>query len=511
VIYYRIIYLWILLIAVTNQISAQDVLTTKVVIHDSIEKRSWYLNEIKNQTGFDLLYSTAIHPDEPIKVKPGKYPVKQLLDSLFVSQSFFYVEQDSLLILSPRTTNKSIDSLKKQNVIVEGKVFARHHQPIPYAAIYFKNRSKGTIANYDGEFRFLVPEDHIADTLTISCMGYESVNIPPEMYSVSRLDVQLKPASFLIKDVIVRPHDVKSIVRESYDHIGANYSNKPLLLKAFFREASKQNNDYISLTEAVVDISKSSYISDSDDLIRMEKGRNGTNIKESELVNLKVEGGLYNGLRLDVAKYSTYFYGEDMLNYCDFKLLKTIFFEGRQTYVIGFAMKDGLKITGYNGRLYIDSETYALVRGEFEISPVGLRYAKNELVKKTPRGYRVKPIYAKYRVEYRYYNGYWNLYYAHSELKIKVRKERGKENKGFSCDFVSTSEFVVTGTIKNPEARVRYREAASSNDVLVEQVKNTSADFWGNDNVIVPEEPLQITINKLQKEGVIEKEGEQRK
>jgi hypothetical protein len=488
-----------------TKISAQDILSAEIVINNSSAQKSVYLEEIKNQTGFDLLYSSAILPNEVVDIKPGEYLVGQLLDSLFKKNNVTYIVKDQLLIISPQAVNHQ--NFPDKQLIIEGWVVTKRDQPIPYAAVYFKSSSKGTIANNDGHFRFLISEGHLEDTLTISSMGYESVEILPEQYLTKELMVELKSISFHIKNVIVRPDDADDIVLKSYKNRNKNYSTTPVLLNAFFRETSKQDKDYISLTEAVIEISKSSYSSGAEDLIRLVKGRNGTNIQESELVNLKVEGGLYNGLRLDIAKYGSYFFGEEMFEFCTFRKLKSTVFEERQTYVVGFDMKEGLNVSGFRGKLYIDVASFALVRAEFEISPEGLKYARNELVKKTPRGYRAKPVYAKYVVDYRYYDNIWNLYYAHSELKIKVKKERGKENKGFSCDFLSTSEFVITRKIKNTEKRIRYRDAVSSNDVLVEQVKYTTSEFWSNNNVIIPEEPLMVTINKLQSNGIIRQDS----
>ncbi len=495
-------YLGFLLVVISCRISAQDVLSSKVSIQIPQAGKSVYLKEIKKQTGYDLLYSSAILPTEVINITPGKYMVRQLLDTLFIAQEVAYIVRDKLLIISPQKPD--LKNSNNRKLIVEGRVVTKRNQPIPFAAVYFKKSSKGTIANYDGQFRFLISDKHIADTLTITSIGYESKNIPPEQFLTSELTIELKTISFFIKDVIVRPENAKEIISKSYYSRNKNYSTTPVLLNAFFREVSKQNGDYISLTEAIIEISKSSYNGEAEDLIRLVKGRNGTNIKVSELVNLKVEGGLYNGLRLDIAKYGSYFFGEDMFDLCTYRMLRSTFYEGRQTYVIGFDMIEGLNIPGFKGKLYIDVETYALVRAEFEISPKGLKYARNELIRKTPRGYKAKPIYAKYVVEYRLYNQIWNLYYAHSELKIKVKKERGRENKGFSCDFISTSEFVITHQIENADKRIRYREAATSSDVLVEQVRNTTSGFWSDDNIIVPEEPLLITINKLQSEGIIQ-------
>jgi hypothetical protein len=453
-----------------------------------------YLDHVELKTDIQFIYSSAIYPDSVVTISPGNYLVKNLLDSLFIERSIMYVERDGLIILSPQTQH----NIANERIIISGVISGRKGEKVSFATIYLKNKSLGTISNADGLFRFVLPAHSLADTLVISCLGYKDVFIAPDKFLTENLEIRLETSNIALKDVIVRPEQPELLVEEAYSLRGENYTSNSTLMSAFFRESSKQDDDYISLTEALVEIKKLSYANPSNDLVRVVKGRNGSNIEESELVNLVVEGGLYNGIRLDVVKYGSYFFAEDAVEECDYTMHKNIFFRDRQTYVIGFQPKDGVTYPAYKGILYIDAETLALVRAEFELSPEGIRKARSLLVKKTPRGYKVRPQHARYEVEYRYYNNIWNLHYARSDFKIKVKKVRGKHNKGFSCDFNSTSEFVVTGISDNKNIRIPLREVSKANDVLFEQVQNTSSTFWLDDNVILPEEPLLSTIKKLQ-------------
>ena len=473
-------------------------------VHISFEEGTieQYLDTIQSQIGTGFVYSSAITPHRQVTITKGVYKVNYLLDSLFSEQSVLYIERRGQIILSPQSPS----SIENDKVIVKGRVTGRKGQVIPFATIYIQNKSLGTISNAEGVFKFVLPSRFTNDTLTITSLGYKNKQISPDQYLTNELEVKLEVENYVIRDVIVRPVNPVDIVKGSFNARGKNYATKPTVMNAFFRESSKQDENYISLSEALIEIKKNSYTNEKSDLIRFVKGRNGTNITQSELVNLVVEGGLYNGLRLDVAKYGSYFYNELLESECDYKLHKTIIYGNRQTYVIKFVAKEGIKYPGYNGTLYIDAESLALVRAEFELGRDGIRYARSLLVKKAPRGYRVKPVHARYEVEYRFYNNVWNLHYARSDFGIKVKKVRGKENKGFSCDFSSTSEFVITGISDTTKLKIPFRELSKPSDVLVEQVKNTPGNFWLEDNVILPEEPLLSTIRKLQLEGELPKD-----
>lgn len=501
--YARYIILTGLLIFVTIPVVlTQNILENKIQISFETGTREQFIDTIKSQTQFRFLYTDLVSPEQQVTIGTGDYSIGELLDTLFFDKDLSYIVRNDLIILSPKGKEHELE----QKVIIQGRVTARKEKSVPFATVYLLENSRGTITNAEGYFRLIIPESLSGDTLVISSMGFEEAKIAPEEYKNSDLTIRLKSSYIPIKDVIVRPNDPEKLVMQSFNARKNNYSKQKTLLKGFFRESSKQNDDYISLTEALIEINKSSYLSSADDLVRLVKGRNGTNINQSELVNLVVEGGLYNGLRLDIAKYGSYFYAEDALDECNFRMLKNTMYNGRQTYIVWFDMKENPDYSGYTGRLYIDAESLALVRAEFELSPAGIRYARSVLIKKTPKGFKAKPLYAKYEVEYRFYNDIWNLHYARNELKIKVRKTRGKKNKGYSSDFISKSEFVITDQIINPDKNIRYREASRSNDILVRQVENTGSTFWLDDNVIVPEEPLLSTIEKLQNEGILPKE-----
>lgn len=495
----HIFFLGLILFGFFQQTHSQSLLDQEISLDFDFGTREQFIDSIISRCGVRFLYTDLIHPHKEESILKGKYSVKQLLDSIFVSEPIDYLLEDDLIILSPIPKPK----VRSEKLIIQGSVVAKRDKKIPFATIYLKNTSKGTISNADGEFKLIIPEEYQQDTLMVSSLGYLPKEILPNQFHTEKLIINLEPAYIPIRDVIVRPQNPELIIKQSLDKINVNYPTNTELLTAFFRESSKQNNDYISITEALIEISKTSYDIENDDLIRLVKGRNGTNTNQSDLVNLVVEGGLYNGLRLDVVKYGSYFYSEDALQECDFQLLKTTVYNGRHTYVIEFDMKKGLQYSGFRGKVYIDLESLALVRAEFELSPEGIRYAKALLIKKSPMGYKVKPMYAKYEVEYRYYSDLWNLHYARSDLGIKVKKIRGKRNKGYSCDFNSAAEFVITDQVKDPSLKIRAREASKPRDILVKQVQDTQGDFWFESNVIVPEEPLSKTILKMQEEGIL--------
>jgi len=61
----------------------------------------------------------------------------------------------------------------QQESFVAGKLLdLKTKEPIPFATIRIKNKSKGVISNFDGGFKIPIEFQKIGDTLEISSLGY---------------------------------------------------------------------------------------------------------------------------------------------------------------------------------------------------------------------------------------------------------------------------------------------------------------------------------------------------
>lgn len=456
-----------------------------------------YLYHIEQVSPFKLAYSSAIIENRRIAIYSDSIRLTELLDTLFTDHELRYIVQGNQLILSPQSQSQEENELIKLAGIVRN---SRNFKPIPFANVFVPNESTGTITNSEGEFELVLSVHHLPDSIMFSCIGYTPVCISSLEYLTSIIDIKLHPYRFQIDEVIVRPQDPEQLIIAALEKKGENYSGKPVMLTAFFREVSRQNDKYIGLSEALIDIYKTSYLSEENDLVRLKKGRRGTNIEESQFVNLVVEGGLYNNMQLDIMKYGVNFLDPDFFIHYNFNIERQTTYNNRQTHIIAFTYKDDLNVPGFNGHLYLDTKSLALVRAEFAISPESMKYAYEILVKKVPQGFRLHPKYGNYEIEYRFYDGTWNLSHARSEISLKLHKKRDKNETGFSCIFITASEFVITGQTSDDVEKIKYRDASKPNDVLYEQIANTDLKFWRNETIILPEEPLIETIKKLKLE-----------
>jgi hypothetical protein len=90
-----------------------------------------------------------------------------------------------------------------QKTVVRGKIFDEEKKPMPFVNISFKHSVTGTISDIDGTF--ILTTTKPTDTLLISCVGYQLINIPVKKGQEQHIELSLVPNSLTLNEVIVRP------------------------------------------------------------------------------------------------------------------------------------------------------------------------------------------------------------------------------------------------------------------------------------------------------------------
>lgn len=113
-------------------------------------------------------------------------------------------------------------------------------KPIPYVTVLLNN--KGVITNEEGRFTFLMDDDiTAADSLKVSCIGYESVGKPLDQFNGNV--IYLSPKAIELKEVIVsnKNYTPKEIIELVEENLEKNYQYGFTKKRLFLRE-SYQNN-----------------------------------------------------------------------------------------------------------------------------------------------------------------------------------------------------------------------------------------------------------------------------
>ena len=131
---------------------------------------------------------------------------------------------------------------------------AKNKAPLPFASIYLKGTSIGTVSNIEGAFVFHVPSKYEEDTITISMIGYESIERVFDDFK-DGAHIPLEEKVLTLDEVIVndkKPLSAKEIVSKAYQSIAINYPSKSYILEGFIRDLQNEDSVYVELLECAV-------------------------------------------------------------------------------------------------------------------------------------------------------------------------------------------------------------------------------------------------------------------
>lgn len=376
-------------------------------------------------------------------------------------------------------------------------VNASNGRSVASAYLALNNSNISTITNSDGEFSLKVPEDLAEATVTISVLGFQSKTLPLDYFKPEGTRIELEETVEELTEVsLYKATNASLLVKEMLDKKDENYLSDESLMTSFYRETIKKGWSNISLSEAVVKISKSPYNSSKKDLVSLYKARKSTDYDKLDTVALKLRGGPFNTLYLDMMKYSEYVLRPEMMDSYDFQFDDATKINDRYTYVINFEELDKSD-PWYFGKLFIDAETSTLVKADYSLNVDNRDAAAAMFVKKKPNGSKVYPTELNYQVDYAQNDGKWHYAYGKAQLEYVVNWRR----KIFNSKYKINSEMVVTDWQKyTGEDWKKNVELIRPNIVMVDDVSGFyDSEFWGSNNIIEPEKSIQNAIDKIKR------------
>jgi len=302
----------------------------------------------------------------------------------------------------------------------------------------------------------------------------------------------------VLEEVVVRAHDPRMLVEEAMNRIGKNYSEKPTLLTGFYRETAQKGKRYINISEAIIDVYKTPYDEDaSRDRVQIFKGRALLSQKASDTLIVKLLGGPNLSLYVDIVKNPDILLDKTTLGYFSFRMEESVVMDNRPQYVISFQPQAILPYALHYGKLYIDKESLAFTRAEFNLNMEDRDKATSAILKKKPAGLRFRPVEVSFLVTYKQVNGKSYLNYIRNEVRFKCDWKR----RLFSTNYAMVSEMVVTDSKDQAVNAIPYKMSFKSSQSLSDKVSDfRDENFWGSYNIIEPTESLEKAANKLRKQ-----------
>jgi len=383
-------------------------------------------------------------------------------------------------------------------ITLKGKVVDnKTGDPLIFATIALKGTNVATVSNLDGEFILKIDVEVDNPYVEVMYIGYRNKEIPLANLSTGDQEnrIELVQAAIPIEEITVKPVIPEEIMREVISNIRRNYAEVPNLMTGFYRETIKRNRNYVSIAEAVIEVFKAPYNSDFRfDATKIYKGRKNMDVSKIDTVLFRLQGGPVTTLQLDVVKNSYAILTRDIMDSYEYTLDNIIQIDEKPHYVIEFHQRPNVEVPLFLGKLYVEMDSYALTEAEFSINLEDKDLASSIFVRKKPLGMKVTPEMASYRVKFREQDGKYYFGYARAEVEFKVNWKK----KLFNKTFTTMSEIAITDRTEEEVIKFASNEKIRKGDIFTEQLSAfADPDFWGEYNVIEPDQSIESAIRKL--------------
>lgn len=477
----------------------KSVLDRRINIESRKQSVASILDQLSQQYQVFFSYdASSINTSKSVDISLKGKTIKETLDILFDKKYVYESLGEQVIITRPRVevVKKAVAETappKPKVITFKGKIIDREQKDaLPYASITVLKNNIRTVSNIDGDFELKIPESMREDTIVFSCMGYRQYRQPISEIDSENCTIYLQPTNVLLKEIKVAFIYPSEILKRILGKVRLNYSSDPEMMTSFYREVLKQDGKYIDVTEALMEIKKAPYDNYIQDKVKLIKGRKTIQSKTFKYVDFKIQGGPYYITKLDVIKTMDSFLDPEFQDYYKFELDQTVEHNGRDTYIIKFKPREKVDYPCYQGKLYVDMSSFALVFAEFHLSRSGLKYAQESLIKKKPKDFYVRPLSVNYRVSYSRYDNKWHFNNAQTSINFKVKSKRDKVNSSFQ----SISELQITDSSPDDGTRYKKDELFKEKDIFSEIVTNNDESFWGDYNTIKPSVELRDALSK---------------
>jgi len=417
-------------------------------------------------------------------------------------QDFFSQQKSTITLISLLFIIGFSTSILAQNeykpysgVVVD----SQSDNPLIFASLSVNNTNISTITNTDGEFLLKIPTNIEDGKVTISFLGYQTKIIPLIEFKKEKNRIKLIASIINLPEVnVILPNSAKALVLTTLKKKKENNLNENVLMTAFYRETIKKRKKNVSLAEAIVNVYKQPYTSLKKDNIKLYKARKSTDYTKLDTLALKLQGGPYNALYIDLMKYPEYMFTTNVIDLYTFSFAPSTTINEKPVYVVNFKQRDEVIEPLYFGKLFIDSKTLALTSAVYSLNVENKELTSKLFVKKKPKDVSVYPTEASYRVDYREKDGKWYYGYSNVQLTFKIKRK----GKLFNSVYSLISEMAVTDWKINTEnEKVKSKERLRPSIIIADEASGFSdPEFWGAYNVIEPEKSIESAIDKIKRQ-----------
>lgn len=480
-----------------------DILNKQIRIDKQKNTVYELLNYIGDSSGFYFIYdSNVVDNEAKSKINAGTYSLRDAVLRVLQSDDYELQVIGKYILINKKNSRADVihplsSSPKNKEVSykqITGTILEKVSQlPIPYCSVSIEGTGIGTVSNNNGKFILRIPDSLSVDRLHISHIGYEPHKIPIVLMGNSSMNIYLNPHIVSIQEVIVRFLNPQKIVKEVLEARSRLCFTKPVYFTTFYREGIERRKDLIKLTEAVFKVYKPSYNDQSPDQVKLLKMRKIVNKDVNDTVMLRMKAGVEASLMLDLMKNVPDFLDISNESLYDYSKIDMTEIDSRMAHVIYFEQKKSIIDPLFTGKLYIDAQNSALISALFEISPKYIEKAENLFVLKKTKGISVIPQRILYSVSYREWNGKYYINHVRGDLYFKIKSKIRLFSTPMHLFFeMATCKVDTVNVLPFPREERLFTKRVFSEEKFVYDDR-----FWGNFNVILPEENISKNLSRI--------------
>lgn len=391
----------------------------------------------------------------------------------------------------------------KHELTVTGTVRDREtRKKLENVTVALVGTSIGTVTNAEGVFSLKIPRPESAPQLELSHIGYLNTRFSataPDNATDLTATIWMTPVARQLDEVVIYGGNARRIVEEALKKIPDNYPSTESMMNAFYRETIQKGQRYIGISEAMMDVYKTSYaqrITDRDK-VQLTKARRLLSQRQADTLAVKVAGGPNLSFYLDIVKNPDALFDAQTLDFYTFAQEPSVLLDDRVQYVISFRPRIRLAYALFEGKVFIDRERLSFTRAEFSLDLSDREKAIAAVLQKKPAGLRFRPQEVHFLVTYRQQDGMTCLNYIRNEIRFKCDWKR----RLFSSSYTARSEMVVVEREEHPERVIARRDAFRPKQIFYDVVKEYwNKDYWKDYNIIEPTESLENAVKKLRKQ-----------
>jgi len=446
------------------------------------------LEKVVNENDLYFSYNPDILPRERNSFQLHDVTLGDLLRKVLPEDEYKIEIIDNQVII----TLKEVSPIKLSGMIVEGK----DETPVPYASLSIEGESIGTMTNADGRYDFVIPWRYRERMIAVRCLGFQTRELTQNELK-DNFKIKLEGITIHLREIQVKPIEVADVLKKFRNNIEKNYELSTQLMITFYRETIKRDDQYIGVWEAIMEMLKSPYTSENTDRVRFLKGRKSNFSKTFSDVSLKIQGGPWYITKLDIVRNLETFLDPQFENLYRYRFEQPVIYNGRVTWVIRFSRKEEVEFPCYYGKILIDADSYALVNAEFGLDKKSLKMNGDTFIRKEPHGFTTRPEGAEYTASYRIVKGRWQFYSARTDVTFKVKKNKAN----LKTEYRSISDILVTQQYEFPhKARFGPDGLFRADDIFADIIGQYDPEFWGNYNVIKPDDDLSKALQEIKTE-----------